>query len=208
MCLACTCVRYKALSSPLNGADAVSQLWWTRCWPSCITALDYLFRRPPQTCRPLSLAQRLVKTQQTPLGARVRPTRVLNWCNDGEREQFPFLPTSWWRCSEGPGGRQFIMCPSPLALSLGGTGRHMCAWITNPPTYPALPSPPLPPSLTDTEEREHGGLEYARALKCIFTLSIKDLKCLGVRGTRVDVKPQHSGRFRIQKKKKKNWIYI
>lgn len=145
MCLACTCVRYKALSSPLNGADAVSQLWWTRCWPSCITALDYLFRRPPQTCRPLSLAQRLVKTQQTPLGARVRPTRVLNWCNDGEREQFPFLPTSWWRCSEGPGGRQFIMCPSPLALSLGGTGRHMCAWITNPPTYPALPSPPSLP---------------------------------------------------------------
>lgn len=48
-----------------------------------------------------------------------RPTHnALNWCNDGERERFPFLPTSWWLCVEVPDGRQFIMCPS-LGLSLG-----------------------------------------------------------------------------------------
>lgn len=64
-----------------------------------------------------------------------RPTHNgLNWCNDGERERFPFLPTSWWLCMEVPGGRQFIMSPSP-GLSLGeqaGTCVHEL--------------PPLPPS--------------------------------------------------------------
>lgn len=97
--------------------------------------------------------------------------------------------------------------PLPPGPVTGGNRQaHVC--MNYQPSH--LPSPPLPspPSLTDTEEREHGGLEYARALKCIFTLSIKDLKCLGVRGTRVDVKPQHSGRFRIQKKIKKLNIYL
>jgi hypothetical protein len=64
-----------------------------------------------------------------------RPTHNgLYWCNDGERERFPFLPTSWWLCMEVPGGRQFIMSPSP-GLSLGeqaGTCVHEL--------------PPLPPS--------------------------------------------------------------
>lgn len=75
--------------------------------------------------------------KQTLLRVCTRPTRVPNWCNDGERERFPFLPTSWWLCSEGPGGRQFIMCPSPLALSLdeqAGTCVHELLPPTLPPT--------------------------------------------------------------------------
>lgn len=95
----------------------------------------------------LSLVYRTAvsQTKQTPLIVCVRPTRVLNWCNDGEREQFPFLPTSWWLFSEGPGGRQFIMCPSPWPCHWRNRQAHVC--MNYPPSH--LPSPPsLPPTLT------------------------------------------------------------
>lgn len=120
--------------------------------------------------------------RQTLLVVCRRPTRVLNWCNDGEREQFPFLPTSWWRYSERPGGRQFIMCPSPWPCHWRNRQAHVCMNY-QPSHLRSLPPPPpfFPPSLWrfDTEEREHGELEYERVLKCIFTLSIKTLKEFG-----------------------------
>lgn len=70
----------------------------------------------------------------------LRPTRVLNWCNDGEREQFPFLPTSWWLCSEVPGGSQFIMCPSPWPCHWRNRQAHVCmnyqpSHLPNPPSH-------------------------------------------------------------------------
>lgn len=44
-----------------------------------------------------------------------------------------------------------LSCAPPPGPVTGGTGRHMCAWITNPPTYEA----PLLPSLA--VEIWHGG---------------------------------------------------
>lgn len=99
-----------------------------------------------------------------------RPTRVLNWCNDGEREQFPFLPTSWWRCSEGPGGRQFIMCPSPWPCHRRNRQAHVCmnyapSHLGSPPHPPASPPPSRTGGRFDTEGREHGDLGVWKSIK-------------------------------------------
>lgn len=98
----------------------------------------------------------------------------------------------------GPRWKAIYHVPLPLALSLeeqAGTCVH---------ELPTLP-PPQPSSLSlrrfDTEEREHGGLEYARLLNCIFTLSIKALKvlvcecvCVELCRTEVSIRPQQSAK--------------
>lgn len=84
---------------------------------------------------------------------------------------FHFSPHHGGCESEGPGGRQFIICPSPLPGPVtGGTGRHMCAWITsNPPIDGASPSAclplPLPVRRFDTQEGEHGVLGVWGSIK-------------------------------------------
>lgn len=150
--------------STLNDINFVFYLFWPCCWPSCITAL-FIWN---SSSAMLSLVYRTAvsQTKQTLLTVCFRPTRVLNWCNDGEREQFPSLPTSWWLCSEGPGGRQFIMCPSPWPCHWRNRQAHVC--MNYQPSH--LRSPP---SLT--VESWHGGARTwgFRVLKCIFSLSIK-----------------------------------
>lgn len=135
---------------------------------SCSPVITVIITTNVSSCRPFCPIKRRGGGVQKKKESISRPTRVLNWCNDGEREQFPFLPTSWWLCSEVPGGRQFIMCPSFLALSLeeqAGTCVHEL------PRTPPLHLPSL--WRFDTERRQHGGSEYAGELKYIFTLSVK-----------------------------------
>lgn len=80
------------------------------------------------------------QTRQTLLILCVKAHTRPNWCNDGERERFPFLPTSWWLCSEVPGGRQFIMCPSPWPCHWRNRQAHVCmnyqpSHLPNPPSH-------------------------------------------------------------------------
>lgn len=155
----------------VNNLHSVFPLFGARRWSRGVTYYLFRIRRCPS-----SVAHRLFRWNKL-LADWMRPTRALNWCNDGERKQFPSLPTSWWLCSEGPGGEQFIMCPSSWPCHWRNRQAHVC--MNYPPSH--LPAPAsLPPSWWrfDTEGRERerenmGLLESARVLKCIFTVSIK-----------------------------------
>lgn len=125
----------------------------------------------PQLCCPSSIyLTAVIQTQQTPLIEWMRPTRALNWCNDGEREQFPFLHIMVAVLGGSPVERQFIMCPSSWPCHCRNRQAHVC--MNYKPSH--LPSPSsLPPSRTvevwHRGERENMGLlQYARVLKCIF----------------------------------------
>lgn len=126
--------------------------------------LDFLPDCSLKSARRLSSVCLLSQRVRGPHASRADVTTVSG-------RDFHFSPHHGGCESEGPGGRQFIICPSPLPGPVtGGTGRHMCAWITsNPPIDGASPSAclplPLPVRRFDTQEGEHGVLGVSGSIK-------------------------------------------
>lgn len=141
--------------------------WATLTLPlSCVFAGPFIEMSLPVPCR-LSLVSGGTNSSPSASGAHTRP----GWCLDDERQRIPPLPASRWLWVGGSRRKAIYHLPLPPGPVTGGTGRHMCAWITsNPPTDgdPPPSPPPASPSFPSEAVWHTGGRTWGiRSLRSI-----------------------------------------